>query len=152
MSQAATIYRNGNDSPAKAMRSGKSAATRILLIEDNKSDVMLIKRALRGASLESSFEFLDVARMRDALELLDETTFDLILLDLNLLDIEGAASVAAIHSSAPDVPIIVHSGANDPRLKEEAMLCGATHFLVKSKESPYGFKFMIENAIRHSRA
>lgn len=121
---------------------------RILLVEDSKSDVLLIKRALSGASSGESFEFADVPRMADALELLDEAVFDLILLDLNLLDIDGAASVAAIHASAPNVPIIVHSGMNDPRLRQEALFCGAKHFLVKGRESPYSFKFMVENALQ----
>lgn len=124
---------------------------RVLLIEDSKSDVVFIRRLLRDACTQSTLEVDDVPRMVDALELLDSQHFDLILLDLNLLDIDGAASVAAIHAVVPQVPIIVHSGTCDLQLKQEAMLCGARHFLVKGHESPFGFKFMIENALVQPR-
>jgi two-component system sensor histidine kinase/response regulator len=57
--------------------------------------------------------------------------FNLILLDLNLLDINGTATVAAMHAQAPNVPIIVYSGTDDPALRDEALLCGASEFLIK---------------------
>ncbi len=125
----------------------KKKTRRILLIEDNKADVLLVKRMLHDACESEDFTFTDVPRMIDALELLDENSYDLILLDLNLLDIEGTATIAALHAETPNTPIIVHSGANDPKLKEEALICGAKHYLVKGRESPYSMKFMIQNAL-----
>ena len=122
------------------------ATRRVLLIEDNKSDRLIIKRMLHDVWPNQPFEYSDASRMIDALELIDKELFDLILLDLSLPDIDGIAAVATIHGVAPNVPIVVYSGTNDPRMKEEAFLCGAKHYLVKGKESPFSFKFMIENA------
>jgi len=125
---------------------------RILLIEDNASDVFLIQRMLCDVSGDHNFIFTDVPRLVDALELLDSTAFDLILLDLNLLDIEGTATIAALHAEAPRIPIIVHSGSNDPKLKAEALMCGARHFLIKGRESPFSLKFMIQETLVYAQA
>lgn len=107
---------------------------RILVVEDNKSDVLLIKHTLRDlAPIPNATIFSDVPRVVDALALLDLVDYRLILLDLTLHDSAGTATVAALHAAAPHIPIVVYSGAHDPRLKEEALLCGARHFLVKGE-------------------
>lgn len=125
-------------------------AKHILIIEDNKSDVLLIKRMLRDVDLRERFDFVDVPRMFDALELLDNNRFDLIILDLSLLDIDGSASVAALHAQAPNVPIIVHTGTQGLKSREEAIMCGAKHYLIKGRESPYSFKFMVQKALSYA--
>ncbi|MGE3713285.1 MAG: response regulator [Alphaproteobacteria bacterium] len=120
----------------------------ILLIEDNKSDALMIRRMLEEVAGRESFYFTNVTRMGDALDILsDSCDYDIILLDLNLLDIEGTASVAALNAQVPNIPIIVYSGSNDPRQKEEALLCGARHYLVKGRESAFSLKFMIQETL-----
>ena len=127
-------------------RSTYNNTTRILLIEDSKSDVFLVKRMLRNVSKDDELEITDVPRMVDALELLDDAEFDVVLLDLSLLDIDGVAAVTALHAVTPNTPIIVYSGTQDPKLREGAMMCGAKHFLMKGKESAFSLKFMIQQA------
>lgn len=126
-------------------------AYRILLVEDNKSDVLLIQKMLQDVTIVgNNYEFSDVPRMDDALELLQSTTFDLILLDLHLCDIEGVSAVAALRGSVPQIPIIVYSGTNDPKLKQEALMCGARHYLVKGHESPFSLRFMIQETLAYA--
>lgn len=120
---------------------------RVLLIEDSRSDVVLVSRMLRDASRKSTFDITDVPRLAEALNLLDEESFDIVLLDLNLLDIDGVASVAALHADAPNTPIIVYSGTHDPRMRQEALMCGARHYLVKGRESAFSLRFMINQAL-----
>lgn len=149
MSRASALahrYQDVSDDD-RGVRVREAASRRVLIIEDNKSDVLLIKRMLHEASEDDGLQYIDVPRMVDALEILDGTAFDLILLDLNLLDIEGAASVAALRVQVPNIPIIVYSGSDDAKLKQEALICGAKHYLVKGKESPYGVRFMIRNTL-----
>ncbi len=124
-----------------------SDTRRILLIEDNKSDVLLIKKILRDTSSSNRFEFTDVPRLVDALELFERHSYDLILLDLQLLDIDGIAAVAAVRNQAPHTTVIVHSGSSDPNLKQQVLLCGAKHYLVKGRESPFSFQFMIQQSL-----
>jgi len=121
---------------------------RVLLIEDNKSDVQLIRRALQETHQPPLL--LDTPRMIDALLLLDHAIFDLVLLDLNLVDSNGSASVAAVRAAAPGTPIIVYSGAQTNRLQEEALICGAARFLTKGHESLGELRCAIEQMLHRS--
>ena len=125
---------------------------RILLVEDCASDVFLVERMLKDATLDYDYDITDVPRLVDAFYAVERNAFDVIMLDLNLLDIDGVAAVAALHAEAPATPIIVYSGMDNVRLKEEALMCGATHYLVKGRESGYGLKYMIESALSHRKA
>lgn len=124
-----------------------SRIVRILLIEDNKSDVFLMERMLEDVSVNCFYDITDVPRLVDAFYKIDQEKFDLVMLDLNLLDIDGVASVTALRAQAPYVPIVVYSGMDDAKIKEKAMMCGATHYLVKGRESSFGLKCMIERAV-----
>lgn len=120
---------------------------RILLVEDCKSDVFLLERMLEDVAMGCFYDITDVPRLVDAFYKLDHEAFDLVMLDLNLLDIDGVASVAALRAQMPNIPIVVYSGMDDSKTKEKALMCGATHYLVKGRESSYGLKHMIERAV-----
>lgn len=120
---------------------------RILLVEDCKSDVFLLERTLEGVSVNCFYDITDVPRLVDAFSKIEQEKFDLVMLDLNLLDIDGVASVAALRAQVPYLPIVVYSGTDDAKVREKAMMCGATHYLVKGKESGFGLKHMIERAV-----
>lgn len=120
---------------------------RILVIEDCKSDVFLLEQMLENVSINCFYEITDVPRLVDAFYKLDQQVFDLVLLDLNLLDIDGVVSVAALRAQAPHIPIVVYSGTDDAKTKEKALMCGASHYLVKGRESGYGLKHMIEQVV-----
>jgi DNA-binding response OmpR family regulator len=153
MSRAnALAYQKNRYIDNELVQDNAPSARRILLIEDNKNDVALIKRMLKDSFQESGLEFADVPRMVDALELIDNRSFDLAILDLSLLDIEGSAAVAAFHAQAPNIPIIVHTGSQCPKLRHETIMCGAKHYLVKGRESPFSFKFMIQQTLTHAEA
>lgn len=119
----------------------------ILLVEDSHSDAVLVQRMLQDASPLLRFEFVHVIRLADAIDEAAERIFDIALLDLNLLDMAGVASITALHASIPFTPIIVYSGMDDPSLRQQAALCGARHYLVKGRESGYSIKFMIEQSL-----
>ncbi len=127
-------------------------AKKLLIVEDNRSDAIFIRRMLRDMANGESLMFWEVARLKDAIELLLGETFDLVILDLGLLDMQGVTSVAAIRTTAPNTPIIVYSGSDDPELRQEAILCGAHHYLVKNAEGPMRFKMFVETMLTHQAA
>src|SRR5678816_3859695 len=88
---------------------------RILLVEDNPGDALLIRVALeeRGADW---FTLVNVSRLRDALARLQAEPFDLLLLDLTLPDSEGPQTFTAAQAGAHDVPVVVLTGLDNEEL------------------------------------
>jgi CheY-like chemotaxis protein len=128
-----------------------SRVVRILVIEDCKSDVFLLEQLLENVSVDCFYEITDVPRLIDAFRKIDQEVFDLIMLDLNLLDIDGVDSVAVLRAQLPSVPLIVYSGMDDPKIKEKALGRGATYYLVKGREDGTGLKLMIEQAVTRKK-
>lgn len=112
-----------------------SQTRRLLCIEDNPCDAILLMQYLRPLWRSGKIA-IDVApNLHDALEQLDQQHYDLLLLDLHLSDSDGAASMAAIVSQADKTPIWILSGAQDPKLQQATMLCGAEKWFGKQDDA-----------------
>lgn len=122
-----------------------SRVVKILLIEDCKSDVFFIEQMLENASVNCFYEITDVPRLVDAFHKIEKEVFDMVILDLNLLDIDGITSIAALHAEEPNLPIIVYTGMDDIRMRGKALMYGAKNYLIKSKEDGFCLKQMIED-------
>ena len=95
---------------------------RILLAEDERTISRLIKQVLANAG----HEIVGVQSAAEALEHIETSTFDLILLDLNLADGDGMRVVSALEAlSGPTPPVVLMTGEgnldeNDPRARRVA--------------------------------
>ena len=105
---------------------------KILLIEDNPGDAYLIKEQL-GEFANFSYEFKNAGTLNEALSVLKEQTFDVILLDLALPDSYGFNTFLSIHNINPMIPIIILTGLNDETIESYAVKKGAYDFLVKGR-------------------
>ena len=113
-------------------------AARILVIEDNASDVFLLERALNKQDLR--FELVHLLSGGEALAFIrrqgahaDAATPDLILLDLNLSKYTGEDILSEIRNATHlgGVPVCVWSSSRSPR--DEAVLkdLGIRQFITK---------------------
>ncbi len=110
------------------------ASTKILLVEDNPGDARLIRAALHENSYPNGkFELVHVDRFSEALRLLKQGLFDLVLLDLMLPDSSGVESVTRVKEVAPSLPIVVMSGLDDEAVAIKTMRCGAQDYLIKGQ-------------------
>ncbi len=107
-----------------------SAELKILLIEDTPGDAFLIKFYL-GESISHKFDFSHVDTLEKAFTSLNENTYDIILMDLNLPDSVGLESVKKLIETFPNNLVIVLTGLIDERVGLEAVRFGAQDFLVK---------------------
>lgn len=103
---------------------------KVLLIEDNPVDVILLREALERDAL-NSFELIAVERLQSAVETLSANIFDIILLDLGLPDSQGLETFTQIQQSATQTPKIILSGLTDESLALQAVQAGAQDYLVK---------------------
>jgi serine phosphatase RsbU (regulator of sigma subunit) len=108
---------------------------RVLVFEDSPGDLELIKAHLAGA-VSVKFSVDHAPRLASGLEKLQRSTIDVVLLDLQLPDSAGVATLAAVHSAFPRLPIVVLTGTKDPRLEVEVAGRGAQDLLHKDKLDP----------------
>lgn len=105
---------------------------KVLLVEDNRGDARLLQEALAEAG-RGRFQLVQVERLGDALQLLHEEGFDVILLDLRLPDSEGLDTIVRTRQQAQGVPIVVLTGISDEELAIKAVQKGAQDYLFKGR-------------------
>ena len=84
----------------------------LLLVEDDEDDY-IFTRHLLGESRVHRFEVSWADRMESALNYLDDTKVDIILLDLSLPDSFGWETFTKVRAHVPDVPIVLLTGVHD---------------------------------------
>ena len=104
----------------------------ILLVEDNPGDTGLIKAYLADEQSQQ-YVITTARRLDEALSQLEAQAFDVILLDLNLPDSYGLATLNMLMAVAATVPVIVITGLDDITLGVEAVRLGAQDYLVKGE-------------------
>lgn len=107
---------------------------KVLLIEDNQDDVVLVSQYLAKLSA-ARVEIESCSRLDEALKRLGESDakIDVILMDLNLPDSNGLETFSMVHRCVPRIPIVVLSEVDDERLAVQAVREGAQDYLVKGQ-------------------
>lgn len=106
----------------------------ILLIEDNSQWADIVARVVTP-----KYGFGPVARalnMEQAKDLLAQSTFGLVLLDLNLPDSRGLATLTGVRVAAPQSAILIMTGDADQALALQAIHEGAQDYMVKGSLNP----------------
>jgi DNA-binding response OmpR family regulator len=106
----------------------------ILIIEDNGSDALLIREAIRLSSVQA-----DATIARDgeeALRILNSPHFtpDLIILDLNIPKISGLEVLERYRGEIDGTPVIVFTSSTDPKERGRAYELRVKEFLTKPME------------------
>src|SRR3984885_16162935 len=103
---------------------------KVLLVEDNPVSAQLAK-AMLGHIDASAFDVQTAGSLMDALDLLGNGGFDVILLDLSLPDSDGIGTLTTIRVHAPHVPVLVLTGSDNDALANSALQHGAQDYIVK---------------------
>jgi len=126
-----------------------NSGLRILLVEDNPADVLLVRTMLREEGL--AFELLHAETLTAALARLDSLDFDLVLLDLSLPGSDGLDTYLQLRAQA-HLPTIVLSGSDDEALALRAVEAGAQDYLVKGRVQGKVLARAIHYAVERARA
>ena len=124
---------------------------RMLLIEDNEGDAILIREVL-AEQQELGIELEWADRLSSGLTHLASGTIDLLLLDLSLPDACGLETFDRAQAHAQDVPIIVLTGLDDEALAGQALRRGAQDYLVKGRLDSYLFTRAARYAVERKQA
>lgn len=110
----------------------RRSAIRVLHVEDDPELAALVERRLRWC-LTQRFEITRVGNLGEAVGRIEEKACDLLLLDLELPDGGGAATLAVACALARHLPIVVLTSHDDDALAAFARRAGASDYLVKQR-------------------
>lgn len=106
-----------------------SKQLRVLLVEDNEDDVLLLVRHLTKSGYEITYQQVQTeSEMRQALEDMD---WDVVLADYAMPHFSGPQALAAFKSYNLEIPFIVISGTIGEENAVALMRCGAHDYLMK---------------------
>lgn len=107
----------------------------VLVVEDNPVYSAWLAGTLRHESNpQHRMQVSESGSLAGARALLNERQFDAVLLDLNLPDSEGLATVVALTALCPQLAIIVVSANDDEHIALKALSQGAQDYIFKGKE------------------
>lgn len=119
---------------------------RVLHIEDNPADALLIARTLAKDEL-ADIRLTQVDNLKAALELLQRETYDVLLTDLGLPDAEGLELIDRVRQQAPTIPITALSGSIE-QARSFTLITKGAHEFVSKKEMHIGG--VVVRAMRHA--
>jgi diguanylate cyclase (GGDEF)-like protein len=127
---------------------------RILLLEDNPVDADMMIEKLSHSYVGWHYEVTTLARLSDALEVLENSEFSLIITSLSLLDSQGLTTLSRLVSMT-SAPVVVTGEEEDEHLALNAMRLGAQEYLFKSELTSRALqrivRYSIERQLIHGR-
>lgn len=118
----------------------------VLVVEDNPGDAALIEATLTSGST-GAIELVYATTIGQALEQLERTTLDVVLLDLGLPDGHGVACVEQLRRNHRHLPIVVLTGINDEQMAMACIAAGAQDYLCKDRVLSHNVRRAIDYAI-----
>ena len=120
--------------PSENARSGNGARTRKparILVVDDETPV----RTMMAAALERQGYTVELASGgREALAALELNTFNLVLTDIVMQDVDGIALLERIHALQPNLPVVMVTAVHDIGVAIDSMRRGAYDYLLKPFE------------------
>ncbi len=124
----------------------------ILLVEDDPEDVRLLFDLMPSRTdSELELRFTVAPTLEDASTAMASTAFDAIALDLSLPDAQGLTGLYALKRVAPQIPVVVVTGAQNHQLAQLAIAAGAQDYLVKGVDAANAFTRSIRYAIERQQ-
>ena len=122
---------------------------RVLLVEDDDGDALLVEEELELSGAE-----VDLERRRTLAEAIGTALagFDCVLLDLGLPDAEGLDALLRLREAAPELAVLVLTGLADEERGVEAVAAGAQDYLVKGSTSGVLLARALRYAVERRRA
>ncbi|MHA6761319.1 PP2C family protein-serine/threonine phosphatase [Streptacidiphilus sp. PAMC 29251] len=123
---------------------------RILLVEDDAGDALLVEELLADTKLGHSLTW--VPTMAAAMDQVGRAAPDCILLDLHLPDAHGVPAVTAVQAACPHAAVVVLTGLAETTAGSQAVAGGAQDYLVKGHVEPELLTRVIRYAVHRKAA
>ncbi len=118
---------------------------RILLVEDDEEDFMLLRIMLRRIR-EQDYQLDWTRTYESAIEIISQRRHDILFFDYKLGDHNGIELLNEISAKGSRTPVILLTGLGDRKIDMQAMAAGAADYLVKGKVD----EVLLERTIRYA--
>jgi two-component system, cell cycle sensor histidine kinase and response regulator CckA len=105
------------------------ARLRVLLVEDNEDDAVLVMRELHSKGYDAEFIRVDSAAAMESA--LSTREWDVVIADYTMPHFGAPGALAAMKAEGMDLPFLIVSGALDERNAVAAMEAGAHDYITK---------------------
>ena len=122
----------------------------VLVVDDHLDTCQMLIRLLR----QLGYRAVCRESGRDALEFLDATPPDLMILDMMMPDMSGLDVLKVVRAKPDtrDVPVIMYSAMSDEETARAALETGAQDFIVKGRLTFGEIRGVVERHVRRSDA
>jgi len=120
----------------------------VLVVDDERNIRALVARVLG----QDQVEVQGAATGKEGLQMADEVSPDLVLLDLRLPDMDGMDVLRALRTRYPEIAVIIITGFGQIQSAVEAIKFGATDYLEKPFEHVEKLKLAVARALDEVRA
>jgi diguanylate cyclase (GGDEF)-like protein len=130
--------------------SAAEGALRVLLVENRDDDALRCERAL-GEGLGARLALQRANTLVGAIRALMEAQFDVAIVELDLDDATGMATLAGVRGAAPTMPVVVYARTLDEPLAVRALRAGAQECLAKESTALDTLPRLIRFAVERQR-
>lgn len=123
---------------------------RILLIDDNPEDRLLILRELNREF--SEIEIQEIIETEGFNQALSTGNFDLVITDYQLRWNDGVSVLRDIKSCYPSCPVIMFTDSGDQEIAVEAMKAGLDDYIVKSTKHYIRLPIAVQQALQQAES
>jgi len=124
---------------------GEKKAVRVLHLEDDENDKLLVQEMTRADGLEC--EFTTVQTRGDFETALHQNGFDLIISDYSMPSFDGLSGLSIAHELSPKTPFIFFSGTIGEESAVNSLKKGAADYV--TKQHPHRLVPAIRQALHH---
>ena len=118
---------------------------RVLVIEDDELDRLIIGKALTGTNICSKISFSEDSE--SALRAVKEKKFDFIFLDYNLPGANGLQLLKKIRETGITTPVVIITSQGDERIAVELMKHGAADYIPKNMLTTEGTVTLLNHLV-----
>ena len=126
------------------METAETHKPRVLIIDDEEQ----IRNLLIDV-LGSAYQCSDAGSAEEALAALAESTFDLVISDIDMGGMSGLELVPRVHSLSPDTVVVMVSGNQDIEFAIKALRVGAFDYITKPIDLRH-VEASVERALNHA--
>ncbi|MCL9810090.1 ATP-binding response regulator [Flavobacterium luminosum] len=125
----------------------KLGKIKVLLVEDNKINQIVTEKILKGFN----FEITIVESGFEAIKILEDAYFDVVLMDINMPLLNGFETTRILRNKGIKTPIIALTAFDKHEINDEILKSGMDAVMIKPFDSKVLYDMIVEIVTKHKK-